>query len=290
MRLIADCGSTKIDWVITDCKGNVAERVTTGGYNAMSQGDRVLSSIIENEGAALLPHSGDITEVAFFGAGCGSDNACKRVSDELSGFFPKAECTVGSDMLAAAIALCGDTPGIAAILGTGSNSCLYDGKKIVANVSPLGYILGDEGSGAVLGCKLLGGILKRQFSKEIIGRFREKYNGIESSEIIEEVYRGKRSRAFLASFAPFLSENIGSEEIEAFVVEEFTRFFTRNIRVYSLEPYPGIDVANLPVNFTGSIAIHFQPQLRKAAEAANCRLGKIIKSPIEALISNCHIG
>ena len=286
MKIIADCGSTKIDWVVIDNVGNVALRLTPRGYNAMSVTDGELSAIITGEGSSMIQHGNDISEILFFGAGCGTSQSCCRVHDELSEIFPSARCEVGSDMLAAAKALCGNTPGIAAILGTGSNSCLYDGSKIVANVSPLGFILGDEGSGAVLGAKLIGNILKRQFSKEVIERFNDKYPTLQYSDIIEEVYRGRSSRAYLASFAPFLSENIGIEEIETFVIDEFTRFFKRNIRVYSMEPYPGIDVANLPVNFTGSIAIHFRPQLSKAAEALNIRLGKVIKSPIQELITS----
>lgn len=286
MKLIADCGSTKIDWVIISGDGNIVERIATRGYNAMSPNERELTSIIRDENTLLTRYCEKVKSISFFGAGCGTEKACSRVRKELVGIFPKADCLVGSDMLATARALCGNNPGIAAILGTGSNSCLYDGEKIVANVSPLGFILGDEGSGAVLGCKLIGGILKRQFSKEIIDRFYKKYDGIDASHIIEEVYRGNRSRAFLASFAPFLSENIEMEEIETFVIDEFCRFFKRNIQVYSLDEYSNMDVTALPVNFTGSIAIHFQPQLRKAAEATGYRLGKIIKSPIEELVES----
>lgn len=285
MIIIADCGSTKIDWVLLDRSGHVNLRATTAGYNAVSSGNGELETIVRNGAGNLMTYAEEIGRIEFYGAGCGSDTACTRVRDELHKVFGNAECEVASDMLAAARALCGDSPGIAAILGTGSNSCLYDGTKIVANVSPLGFILGDEGSGAVLGCKLLGGILKRQFSAKVRHRFSEHYPNLRPEDIIEEVYRGKRSRAFLASFAPFLSANIDIEEIDNFVTGEFESFFRRNVCLYRDEPYDFIaDFDSIPVNFTGSIAQHFQPQLRKAAEATGCKAGCIIKAPIDKLI------
>lgn len=285
MIVIADCGSTKIDWVLLDRNGDVLARITTTGYNAASAPDGELEVLLRTKAAALLEYASDVRSVEFYGAGCGTDRACGQVRRELQRVFADAEYEVASDMLGAARALCGNTPGVAAILGTGSNSCLYDGERIVANVSPLGFILGDEGSGAVLGCKLLGGILKRQFSDEVRRRFAESYPSLQPSEIIEEVYRGKRSRAFLASFAPFLSANIDLEEIDRFVTEEFERFFRRNVCLYKEEPYDFLtDFSSVPVNFTGSIALYFQPQLRAAAEATGCKAGNVIKAPIERLI------
>lgn len=302
MRIIADCGSTKIDWVVLSDKNKVTIRVTTRGYNALSRIEKELTDIIESEAAVLKEISDRVIQVSFFGAGCGTEATCERVREELISIFPEANCLVGSDMLAAAIALCGNEPGIACILGTGSNSCLFDGQKIIANVSPLGFILGDEGSGAVLGCKLLGGVFKRQFSIKVIERFNAKYQGLKPNDIIEEVYRGVQPRAYLASFAPFLSENIDLKEIDDFVVEEFCRFFKRNIQVYSLEANTApemhstyemrmtpernsvIEVENLPVHFTGSIALNFQSQLQRAAQQSGRILGRILKSPMEALI------
>lgn len=286
MRIIADCGSTKIDWVLVTPTGDVAVRVTTTGYNAASAPDGELEALLRTEAGVLAEYAPDVHSIEFYGAGCGTERACGQVAGELRHVFGNSECEVASDMLGAARALCGNRPGVAAILGTGSNSCLYDGEKIVANVSPLGFILGDEGSGAVLGCKLLGGILKRQFSPEVRQRFTESYPSLQPAEIIEEVYRGKRSRAFLASFAPFLSANIGLEEIDRFVTEEFERFFRRNVCLYKDEPYDFLDdFSNVPVNFTGSIALYFQPQLKAAAEATGCKAGCVIKAPIERLIA-----
>lgn len=285
MRIIADCGSTKIEWVLLSDGGEVVARAVTAGYNAMSNREGDLETLLREEAKEITDHASDVRKIEFYGAGCASEATCGRVARELGKVFGEAESEVASDMLAAARALCGNKAGIAAILGTGSNSCLYDGSRIVANVSPLGFILGDEGSGAVLGCKLLGGILKRQFSTEVREKFGDRYPDLQAEEIIEEVYRGKRSRAYLASFAPFLSANIGMEEIDRFVREEFERFFRRNVCLYREEPYEFCyDFQHVPVNFTGSIALNFQKQLREAAKATGCTMGRVIKSPIESLI------
>lgn len=285
MKIIADCGSTKIAWVLLNGEGNVNAKIVTTGYNAVAGAKGDLESLIRSEAWELTCYADRITEIEFYGAGCGTEQTCERVRKELARIFANADCEVASDMLAAARALCGNEPGVAAILGTGSNSCLYDGEKIVSNVSPLGFILGDEGSGAVLGRKLLGGILKRQFSAEVRRRFTESFPTLQPNEIIEEVYRGKRARAFLASFAPFLAANIEMEEVDRFVTEEFMSFFTRNVWLYRDEKHDFIgDWRKVPVNFTGSIAVNFQQQLKKAAEAAGCLPGVIIQSPIDRLI------
>lgn len=285
MKIIADCGSTKIAWALLDGEGNENAQIVTNGYNAVAGTDGDLESLIRTEATELTYYADRVAEIEFYGAGCGSELTCERVRKELMRVFANANCEVASDMLAAARALCGNKPGVVAILGTGSNSCLYDGENIVSNVSPLGFILGDEGSGAVLGRKLLGGILKRQFSAEVRRRFAECFPTLQPSEIIEEVYRGKRARAFLASFAPFIAANIELEEIDRFVTEEFMSFFTRNVLLYRDEKHEFIsDWGAVPINFTGSIAVNFQRQLRKAAETAGCLPGVIIQSPIDRLI------
>ena len=159
MILIADCGSTKIDWCVVD-GANVVRRVFTGGMNAVMLTEEEMASRIGEE---LVPQLGDeqIEKVYFYGAGCIADEVCDNVRRAIAKNIPSAtKIEVHTDLLAAARALCGRKPGIACIMGTGSNSCYYDGEKICDNVSPLGYILGDEGSGAVLGKILIGDVLK----------------------------------------------------------------------------------------------------------------------------------
>ncbi len=276
MTIIADAGSTKISWVLLDKDRNVNLRLDTPGYNPAVDPADTLDVLLSHSGEGLLSHNEDVRHIYYYGAGC-SGERCSRVASRLQGIFPGAYCRVESDMLAAARAVCGDKPGIACILGTGSNSCLYDGERIIDNVSPLGFILGDEGSGAVLGRLLLGRIFKRQFSPQLCNLFHREYPGLESCEIIERVYRAERPNAYLATFAPFLSRHIDAEEVENFVIDEFERFFRFNILSYE-------DATQLPLGFIGSIALHFAPQLRKAAARCGCRISHIAQSPLEELI------
>lgn len=276
MIVIADAGSTKISWVLLDKDKRTLLKLETPGYNPAIDSAGSLDALLSGHGAALLSHAADVGRIHFYGAGCSGDR-CDRVATRLKAIFPNALCSVDSDMLAAARAVCGDKPGIACILGTGSNSCLYDGSKIVDNVSPLGFILGDEGSGAVLGRLLLGRIFKRQFSPQLCALFHEEYPDLQSGAVIERVYRTERPNAYLATFAPFLSRHIDIAEVEDFVTDEFERFFRFNIMGYE-------HACQLPVGFIGSIALNFAPQLREAASRCGCHVGLIARSPLEELI------
>ena len=183
---------------------------------------------------------------------------------------------VASDLLAAARAVCGREPGIACIMGTGSNSCYYDGEKVVMNVSPLGYILGDEGSGAVLGKLLVGDVLKKQLPEYLCEKFMREYN-LDYTTIITSVYRKPAANRFLAQFAPFLEHNIEEPAIHAIVLRSFTDFFTRNVA-----SYPGYK--ELPCNFVGSIAFCERKVLQEAADALGITIGTVIKDPMEGLV------
>lgn len=276
MILIADSGSTKVDWCVLDGK-EVAARVFTKGINAMMLTKEEIFSRIESE---LLPNIKQmpISEVYYYGAGCAFDDVCNNVSQAIGQAIPTAtKIEVVTDLLAAARALCGDKPGIACILGTGSNSCYYDGEKIVDNVSPLGYILGDEGSGAVLGKMLVGDVLKRQIPKDLADKFLAQYN-LTPQSIIERVYRQPGANAFLASLSPFLIENIEEPSIHRLVLNAFKAFFVRNV-----QNYPGY--RELPVNFVGSLALYYKDVLREAASALYITVGTIIQSPMEGLIT-----
>ncbi len=277
MILIADCGSTKIDWCVLH-NAKVEKQVFTLGMNAVMLTEEEMRTRLASE---LLPELGAIAEkitaVFFYGAGCISPEVCGNVARAIKANIPAAETVeVYSDLLAAARALCGHEPGIACILGTGSNSCLYDGTGIASNVSPLGYILGDEGSGAVLGKLFIGDVLKKQLPAEICAAFLQEYD-LDLLTIIRRVYREPQGNRFLASVTPFLSKNIAVPEIHALVLNAFRAFFRRNITNYT-------DYAKHPVNFVGSIAYYFGDILAEAAKAEGCTVGKIIKSPMEGLI------
>lgn len=276
MKLIADCGSTKIDWcVVADQK--VVKQVFTMGMNAVMLTEEEMQQRIAAE---LMPELGDlakeIKEVYFYGAGCFAE-VCGSVANAIRANIPAETIEVHTDLLAAARALCGREPGVACIMGTGSNSCLYDGKDIVDNVSPLGYILGDEGSGAVLGKLLLGDVLKKQLPDDLCEKFLTQYE-LDRMTIIRRVYKEPQANRFLASVTPFLIQNIDRPEIKAFVVRSFKQFFIRNIQNYK-------GYADLKVNFIGSIAYYYADTLREAATECGCTVGTIIKSPMEGLIA-----
>ncbi len=277
MILIADCGSTKIDWCVLN-NDKVEKQIFTCGMNAIMLTEEEMRSRIAEE---LRPELGtlaeQITEVYFYGAGCISAEVCGNVASAIRANVPSAtKIEVYSDLLAAARALCGRQTGIACILGTGANSCLYDGKGISANVSPLGYILGDEGSGAVLGKLFLGDVLKNQLPAHISAKFLQEYD-LDLLTIIRRVYKEPQGNRFLASVTPFLSANISVPEIHDIVFNAFKAFFKRNIHQYT-------GYQEHPINFVGSIAYHFKPVLEEAAEASGCKVGTILKSPMDGLV------
>lgn len=273
--LVFDCGSTKATVAII--KSHI-ESITyvnlRHGLNAVTTTEGELSALISTE-SRLMRESEYTKDIFFYGAGCAGAEACGRVSSELGRHFKQAGIHVHSDMLGAARALCGHDPGIVGILGTGSNSCLYNGNDITANVSPLGYILGDEGSGAVLGRLFLGRVLKRQFSRDILEAFNNKYH-LTPAEAVQRVYREPRPNAFLASFAPFIASQCDKTEMRDFVISEFRRYI-----LYNLKNYDGF--TSLPVHFVGSIALHFASQLEEAMRLEHGHLGTITSAPIQLL-------
>lgn len=275
MILIADCGSTKIDWCVVE-NGKVVKQIFTCGMNAVMLTEEEMAERIATE---LVPELGDarIDKVFFYGAGCINEEVCGNVANAIRKNIPGAETVdVHTDLLAAARALCGRNPGIACIMGTGSNSCYYDGEKICDNVSPLGYILGDEGSGAVLGKILIGDVLKNQLPKHLCEKFLKEFE-LDRMTIIRRVYKEPQGNRFLASVTPFLIQNIQDPAIHNLVLNAFKAFFIRNIAQYQ-------GYRDLQVNFIGSIAYYYREVLEEAARACECTVGTIIKSPMEGLI------
>ena len=277
MKLIADCGSTKIDWCLIENE-KVVKQVFTMGMNAVMLTEEEMARRIATE---LKPELGGtvdkIEAVYFYGAGCINDEVCGNVANAIRQSIPAQTIEVHTDLLAAARALCGHNAGIACIMGTGSNSCYYDGEKICDNVSPLGYILGDEGSGAVLGKLLLGDVLKNQLPAALCEKFLKQYE-LDRMTIIRRVYKEPQGNRFLASVTPFLIQNIDEPSVHALVLNSFKSFFVRNI-----QQYKGYE--KLSVNFIGSIAYYYREVLSEAAAACGCTVGTIIKSPMEGLIA-----
>ena len=273
-KLIADSGSTKTDWCLLKPDGTT-RKVQTKGLNPFQLTEADMAAEIKT---MLLPELQiqEVTDVHFYGAGCTVEKQPIVEGILRSCITITGTCEVASDMLGAARAICGHQPGIACILGTGSNSCAFDGRQITKNVSPLGFILGDEGSGAVLGRTLLGDIMKHQLPQHIIDRFHEQYN-LTQADIIERVYRQQTPSRFLASFAPFLKANITEPCIEAIVKNGFRQFLRRNVLQYE-------DCQRLPIGFIGSIAMVFRPQLEEVMHEERMNLGRIIQAPMDGLL------
>ncbi|MCH5247064.1 MAG: ATPase [Muribaculaceae bacterium] len=281
MILIADSGGTKVDWCLVEGL-DVISRIKTPGMNAMMLSEEELAQRVNDEVVAELPADADIDRVYFYGAGC-IGPTIDKVTEALSKNFKKAKVEVASDLLAAARSLCGNHPGIACILGTGSNTCYYDGEKILKNVPALGYILGDEGSGAVLGRLLISDVFKNQLPESLCKKFKERYE-LDIPTVVQRVYREPFANRFLASVTPFLLENIEEPAIHRLVLNNFKSFFIRNISQYA-------DFRNHKINVTGSVGWYFKDVLREAADAMDCTLGTVTPSPMEGLLEyHCKKG
>ena len=272
MILIADSGSTKTDWCVAE-NGCILRRIQAEGINPVYQTDEELCGAARGVARrldGLRPEA-----IRFYGAGCIHPQT-ERVRHALRQAFAETDdVEVGSDMLGAARALCGHQAGIVCILGTGSNSCYYDGAKIVANVSPLGFILGDEGSGAVLGKLLVGSLLKNQLAPGLKEEFLTTY-ALTPADIIDRVYRRPLPNRFLASLSPFLAAHLDDPGIHRLVLDSFRDFLRRNVMQYDWQAYN--------VHFCGSIAYHYQTILAEAASEEGVRVGQIVRSPMEGLV------
>lgn len=274
MKLIADSGSTKTDWCVLD-GGNVVCRVAGHGINPFQQSYEEIKRIVEDELVCRLGTADAISEIEFYGAGC-RDDKTQIMRDILSRAFVKADrVEVCSDMVGAARALFGNNEGLACILGTGANSCLYDGRGVVANVPPLGYILGDEGSGAVLGKLFVNALFKGGLSEQLRDKFLSE-SGLTLAEIINKVYREPLANRFLAGMSVFIHKNLDDEALRSLVIDNFRNFFRRNVCQYKRN--------DLPVGAVGSIAFYYHEQLECAAKLEGYELVKVVKSPMDGLI------
>lgn len=264
--LICDSGSTKADWLYAN--GDSEEAVRTDGINPVRDSGESINRII-----ASLPDWKPEC-IYFYGAGC-IEPYSASVRKALQERFPKALVSVESDLLGAARALFGHEEGIACILGTGSNSCLYKNGQITANVPPMGYILGDEGSGAVLGRQLVSDIVKGQLSQELKDAFMEEFQ-LTPALIVENVYRKPAANRFLASLCPFLSKHRDYDEIQRLLASEFERFLRRNVLLYNRP--------DLEIRYVGSISVHFEHELRNVHAKMGLKMGDVLASPVKKMM------
>lgn len=275
MILIADGGSTKTDWRLMSRQSEVIKSIQTIGFNPYLSTSAEIEEILWKE---LDPFIGnrDVDQVFYYGAGCSTISKNEIVGNAINKLFPQSEIHIFHDLLGAARALCGEKEGIACILGTGSNSCLYDGNQIVQNVPSLGYFFGDEGSGAALGKMLIKQYLHNKLPSGLMIDFNARYV-LSLENILDAVYNQPKPSRFLASFSEFFFEHQDHPYIQNLIFENFTDFFR-----YFVLPYPGFSA--LPVNCCGSIAFHYKSLLNNAAGKLGITINSVIKSPIEGLV------
>ena len=274
VRLIADSGATKCEWCVLE-NGKKKKTIYTQGISPYFLSGPQIISLLEKE---LLPKLKNITvqEIYFYGTGLGNPNNVKIVKAVFKKLFPKSKTEVQNDLLAAARALCGKSKGIACILGTGANSCFYNGKKIVKNSPGLGYILGDEGSGAYLGKKVVQYYLYNTYDEELKPRFEKRFM-VTPMEILENVYKKPLANRYLASYAIFLAENRGHYMIENIIEDGLNDFFFTHLYKYR-------ESWTHPIHFVGSIAFGFKDVLKELCSTYELELGRVLKAPMQGLI------
>lgn len=275
VKLIADSGATKAEWCLL--QGKKTKTIFTQGISPYFFDTAQITEILEKE---LLPSLKGIKvdEVYYYGTGCINPNNNLIVRRSVKHVFKEVTTVeVTHDVMAAARALYGNDKGVACILGTGSSSCYYNGKKIAVNKPGLGYVLGDEGSGAYLGKKVLQYYLYNTFDEELMGRFDHKYH-ISGTEILEQVYKKPLANRYLASFTPFLSENRGHYMIENIIEDGLNDFFFHHICKFK-------ESWTMPVSFVGGISYHFRDVIKDLCRSYEFTPGKILKNPMEGLVA-----
>lgn len=271
--LLADSGATKAEWCLL--KARKKKILFTQGISPYFMDESGIRQMLQNE---LIPHLGknDLDAVYYYGTGCSNPAHVKMLTKALQSVIPSDEVKVDSDLMGAARALCGRNPGVASILGTGSNSCYYNGKRIVKNSPGLGFILGDEGSGAYIGRKVLQHVLYNTFEDVLMEKFQARYH-TNRLEIFDRVYRQPLPNRYLATFALFVSENRGHYMIENIIEDSFNDFFFTHLYKYK-ESWKN------PLHFVGGVAYAFKDVLISLCETYGLQAGRIMKHPMEGLI------
>ncbi|MEM1216554.1 MAG: hypothetical protein AAGJ82_12755 [Bacteroidota bacterium] len=274
MKAIVDSGSTKADWaLITDTSEKVMQ---TMGFNPNFHSSETIVSEINSELKEKIDFD-RVSEIYFYGSGCWDQKRKDIISTGLGRVFAHASIEVHHDLLGAARATCGRNPGISCIIGTGSNTCLYDGEDVVDNVTNLGYLCGDEGSGTHLGKKLIRHYFYRELPEQL-EKGLEEFIGGGKQVVLDTVYSGDPPNVYLASFTRFMSEHIDHPFIQRILYRSFAEFIDRHVR-----KYPGH--LRLPVHFIGSIAYVFQDMLDIVLTERAMTTGVFIKQPIDNLIN-----
>jgi glucosamine kinase len=275
MILLADSGSTKTHWVLMEQK-LVKTSVETAGLNPYFVESETIESILR---ADLVPHlpADFVQEIHFYGAGCSTENNNARIADCLKIFFRKAKIHIYHDILGAARALFGDRPGISCILGTGCNSCWYDGRVPFSKVPSLGYLYGDEGAGSYLGKQLIGHYLKDSLPLDLKKEFDKTYH-FALEDILNAIYNRPFPNRFLASFSRFIAPRQDHPFLQRMIRTSFDAFFEAQVKRYD-------NYRNTPVSFVGSIAHIYRKILLESAAEAGVNVETILCSPMDGLIA-----
>lgn len=278
MLLIADSGSTKIDWCLID-NANQRKYFQSIGLNPYNVSEKTINEEIV---ANILPNipANERMEMYFYGSGCSTIQKKTQMSNIFQHYLPNTEIHIEDDLLGAARATCGREKGVAAILGTGSNSCLYDGEKIIENLPSLGYVLCDEGAGTNIGKIVLRNYLRGQMPEHIHQQFAAENPG-EEADFLNRLYMGEKPNFYLASFAKFAITRRDDVYCRRIIEEAFNNFFIMQVSQYS-------DYKQHPINVVGSVGYYAQDVLKEVAEQHGVKIGKVIQAPLEELI-NYHL-
>ncbi|MBS1556241.1 MAG: N-acetylglucosamine kinase [Bacteroidetes bacterium] len=272
MIIIADSGGSKIDWRLLLKNGEV-KQAHTAGFNPYYQPLGHLQTVIRD---SLVPLTAEaVTKIFYYGTGVSSEKNQNLIQSAFAEHYPNAKIEIGWDLLAAARALCGHERGIACILGTGSNSCLYDGEQIIDNVANLGWILADEGSGTNLGKQIIFDYFRGNMPEKLAAQFKARFPW-SREEVLEKVYQQEKPGAFLASFAKFIFQHLKEPYCYQLVYKSFDEFYTNNVMKYA-------NYQQTKVHFTGSIAFYFSDVLRQVANDKGITVKNILEGPIAGL-------
>ncbi len=272
--LVADSGSSKTDWLLTDKTTPVSFK--TSGLNPYFLNEKEMVKVIQNQAADMITQGSEVTEIYFYGAGCSSPDRHEIVSNALSQLFPKAFISVDSDLLGSAYATCGSRQGLCCVLGTGSNISFFDGEDIHAGKHGLGFVLGDEGSGTWFGKRLITDYLYGRMPDEVAVRFKNAYP-LTKDDVINRVYMQPNGNSYLASFARFLSEIKATAYGANLIRSGLLEFVETNIKSYP-------EYQQYQCNFVGSIAWHFAEELKALCAEQQIPVGKIIRQPVHDLL------
>ena len=275
MILIADSGSTKTAWCLISGNQRVKD-ITTKGINPCYQTEEEIEAELKNTLCQEIGGENKINSVYFYGAGCADSQINNKLAKTLQQVLKSDKAEVSSDMLGAARGIFKRQKGIACIMGTGSNSAYYDGNEIVKSIPAGGFIIGDEGSGAVLGKTLIADYIKNQMPENILAEFKKFYNGT-YLDVVNHVYKQPFPNRWLANFTKFMYEKREDDYIHNMIVNSFTLFFNRNIKQFD-------SWKDMEVGFVGSIAYYFEKELKEAAQKCEITVSEIYQNPIEGLI------